>query len=141
VRVDDSGRTLTTNQGVKVGDNQDSLKIGLRGPTALEDFIFREKITHFDHERIPERVVHARGSGAHGYFESYLDLSPITRAAPFAKAGKRTRCSCAFPPWPVRAARPTRCATCAASPPSSIPTKASGTWSATTSRFSSSRTR
>jgi catalase len=90
VRVDDSARTLTTNQAVKVGDNQDSLKIGLRGPTAMEDFIFREKITHFDHERIPERVVHARGSGAHGFFESYQDLSPLTRAAPFARAGKRT---------------------------------------------------
>jgi catalase len=90
VRVDDSGRELTTNQGVKVADNQDSLKIGLRGPTAMEDFIFREKITHFDHERIPERVVHARGAGAHGFFESYQDLSSITRASLFAKPGKRT---------------------------------------------------
>jgi catalase len=90
VRVDDSGRELTTNQGVKVADNQDSLKIGLRGPTAMEDFIFREKITHFDHERIPERVVHARGSAAHGFFESYHDLSSITRASVFAKPGKRT---------------------------------------------------
>jgi len=90
VRVDDSGRELTTNQGVKVADNQDSLKIGLRGPTAMEDFIFREKITHFDHERIPERVVHARGAGAHGFFESYQDLSSITRASVFAKPGKRT---------------------------------------------------
>jgi len=90
VRIDDSGRELTTNQGVKVADNQDSLKIGLRGPTAMEDFIFREKITHFDHERIPERVVHARGAGAHGFFESYQDLSSITRASVFAKPGKRT---------------------------------------------------
>ena len=90
VRVDDSNRELTTNQGVKVADNQDSLKIGLRGPTAMEDFIFREKITHFDHERIPERVVHARGAGAHGFFESYQDLSSITRASLFAKPGKRT---------------------------------------------------
>jgi catalase len=90
VRVDDSRRELTTNQGVKVADNQDSLKIGLRGPTAMEDFIFREKITHFDHERIPERVVHARGAGAHGYFESYEDLSNITRASLFGKPGKRT---------------------------------------------------
>jgi len=90
VRVDDSGRELTTNQAVKVADNQDSLKIGLRGPTAMEDFIFREKITHFDHERIPERVVHARGAGAHGFFESYQDLSEITRASLFGKAGKRT---------------------------------------------------
>jgi catalase len=89
-RVDDTGRELTTNQGVPVADNQDSLKAGLRGPTLMEDFILREKITHFDHERIPERVVHARGSAAHGYFESYEDLRAITRAAPFAAAGKRT---------------------------------------------------
>ncbi|KAF3997920.1 catalase [Glaciimonas immobilis] len=90
VRVDAGNQVLTTNQGVPVADNQHSLKIGLRGPTALEDFILREKITHFDHERIPERVVHARGSAAHGYFESYQDLSDLTRAAPFAQAGKRT---------------------------------------------------
>ena len=89
VRVDDTGQRLTTNQGVPVANNQDSLKIGLRGPTAMEDFILREKITHFDHERIPERVVHARGSAAHGYFESYHDLSDLTRAALFC-AGKRT---------------------------------------------------
>jgi catalase len=90
VRVDDTGRRLTTNQGVPVANNQDSLKIGLRGPTAMEDFIMREKITHFDHERIPERVVHARGSAAHGYFECYRDLSAITRAAPFQLDHKRT---------------------------------------------------
>ena len=81
---------LTTNQGVAVGDNQHSLKAGLRGPTLLEDFILREKLTHFDHERIPERVVHARGSAAHGFFEAYAPLTDITRAAPFAEAGKRT---------------------------------------------------
>ncbi|MEP6999869.1 MAG: catalase [bacterium] len=90
VRVDSSGRALTTNQGVEVGDNQNSLKAGLRGPTLLEDFILREKITHFDHERIPERIVHARGSGAHGFFECYAPMSRYTRAAPFAAAGKRT---------------------------------------------------
>lgn len=90
VRVDSSEQMLTTNQGVPVADNQHSLKIGLRGPTALEDFILREKITHFDHERIPERVVHARGSAAHGYFENYHSLSDITRATVFAEAGKRT---------------------------------------------------
>ncbi|KAB8043408.1 catalase [Janthinobacterium aquaticum] len=89
-RADDTGCTLTTNQGVPVGDNQNSLKAGLRGHTLLEDFILREKITHFDHERIPERVVHARGSAAHGYFECYKEQSTLTRAAPFAKAGKRT---------------------------------------------------
>ncbi|HEY0063426.1 MAG TPA: catalase [Telluria sp.] len=90
VRVDSGGQVLTTNQGVAVADNQHSLKIGLRGPTALEDFILREKITHFDHERIPERVVHARGSAAHGYFESYGNFSELTRATVFAEAGKRT---------------------------------------------------
>ncbi|MDQ6629624.1 MAG: catalase [Pseudomonadota bacterium] len=90
VRVDSSGQALTTNMGIAVSDNQNSLKAGLRGPTLLEDFILREKITHFDHERIPERIVHARGSAAHGYFESYQSLAPITRAAPFAEAGKRT---------------------------------------------------
>ena len=90
VRVDDSAQRLTTNQGMPVADNQHSLKIGLRGPTAMEDFILREKITHFDHERIPERVVHARGSAAHGYFEAYKDLREYTCATPFAAAGKRT---------------------------------------------------
>ena len=90
VRVDNSGQALTTNQGVAVGDNQNSLKAGLRGPTLLEDFILREKITHFDHERIPERIVHARGSGAHGYFECYKPLTKYTRAAPFKEAGKQT---------------------------------------------------
>jgi len=89
-RVDSSARVLTTNQGVPVADNQNSLKAGLRGPSLLEDFILREKITHFDHERIPERIVHARGSGAHGYFECYQPLAEITRASIFAEAGKRT---------------------------------------------------
>jgi catalase len=68
---------LTTNQGVPVADNQNSLKFGLRGPALLEDFILREKITHFDHERIPERIVHARGSGAHGFFECYEPLHAV----------------------------------------------------------------
>ena len=89
-RVNAEGQRLTTNQGVPVATNQDSLKAGLRGPTLLEDFILREKITHFDHERIPERIVHARGSAAHGYFEAYKALPSLTRAAPFAEAGKRT---------------------------------------------------
>ncbi len=90
VRADDSGQALTTNQGTPVADNQNSLKAGLRGPTLLEDFILREKITHFDHERIPERIVHARGSAAHGVFECYESLSKVTRASLFAEAGKRT---------------------------------------------------
>ncbi|MCC2681955.1 MAG: Catalase [Nitrosospira multiformis] len=90
VRADSSNQTLTTNQGVPVGDNQNSLKAGYRGPALLEDFILREKITHFDHERIPERVVHARGSAAHGYFECYESLAQYTCASLFAEAGKRT---------------------------------------------------
>jgi len=89
-RVNDAGQMLTTNQGVAIADNQNSLKAGLRGPTLLEDFILREKITHFDHERIPERIVHARGSGAHGYFECYAPFTKYTKAAPFAKKGKIT---------------------------------------------------
>jgi catalase len=89
-RSDASGRPLTTNQGVAIGDNQNSLKAGLRGPTLLEDFILREKITHFDHERIPERIVHARGSAAHGFFEAYAPMTEFTRAAPFQQAGKIT---------------------------------------------------
>ena len=90
MRADSGDRALTTNQGVPVADNQNSLKAGLRGPALLEDFILREKITHFDHERIPERIVHARGSAAHGYFECYEPLTKITRAALFSEAGKRT---------------------------------------------------
>jgi len=90
VRVDSTARQLTTNMGVAVADNQSSLKAGLRGPTLLEDFVLREKITHFDHERIPERVVHARGSAAHGYFECYRPMTEVTRAGLFAEAGKRT---------------------------------------------------
>jgi catalase len=90
VRADGSGQPLTTNQGVLIADNQNSLKAGMRGPTLLEDFILREKLTHFDHERIPERIVHARGSAAHGYFECYQAMTDVTRAAPFAAAGKRT---------------------------------------------------
>ncbi|WP_431286884.1 catalase [Roseateles chitinivorans] len=90
VRVDSSGQALTTNQGVRIADNQNSLKAGPRGPVLLEDFILREKITHFDHERIPERIVHARGSAAHGFFECYDAITDLTKAAPFKEAGKQT---------------------------------------------------
>lgn len=74
------GQFLTTDQGVKINDNNNSLKAGERGPSLLEDFILREKITHFDHERIPERIVHARGSAAHGFFELYEPLEKYTKA-------------------------------------------------------------
>ena len=81
---------LTTNQGAVIPDNHNSLKAGVRGPTLLEDFILREKITHFDHERIPERVVHARGAGAHGYFELTKSMSEYTRADFLQEPGMRT---------------------------------------------------
>jgi catalase len=90
VRIDAGGQRLTTNQGVPVSDNQNSLKAGVRGPALLKDFMLREKITHFDHERIPERIVHARGSGAHGFFECYEPLVDVTRASLFQDVGKRT---------------------------------------------------
>jgi catalase len=90
-QVAGNGRpNLTTQQGVVVSDDQNSLRVGERGPGALEDFHFREKIFHFDHERIPERVVHARGFGVHGFFENYEPLAEITRADLFQRAGERT---------------------------------------------------
>jgi catalase len=89
-QIADGGAPLTTQQGIPVADDQNTLRLGARGPAALEDFHFREKIFHFDHERIPERVVHARGYGARGYFECYQSLRDITRADPFQEAGKRT---------------------------------------------------
>ncbi len=84
------GEKLTTNQGLKINNNQDSLKAGERGPSLLEDFILREKITHFDHERIPERVVHARGSGAHGVFKLTKSMAAYTKAKFLTELGKET---------------------------------------------------
>jgi catalase len=81
---------MTTAHGVPVSDDQNTLKAGVRGPALIEDFHFREKIFHFDHERIPERVVHARGYGAHGYFENYDSLAEYTRADLFQRAGEKT---------------------------------------------------
>ncbi len=81
---------LTTNQGVALSDNQNSLKSNPRGPTLLEDFILREKITHFDHERIPERIVHARATGAHGFFELTASLAEHTTAKILTEVGVRT---------------------------------------------------
>jgi catalase len=90
VIADDTGEFLTTNQGVRISHDEDSLKAGKRGPTLLEDFHFREKITHFDHEMIPERVVHARGSGAHGVFECTEAMGAYTSADFLSEAGKKT---------------------------------------------------
>ena len=86
----DGNAVLTTQQGAPVADDQNSLKVGERGPVALEDQHLREKIFHFDHERIPERVVHARGYGAHGYFETYESLADVTKADIFQRAGEKT---------------------------------------------------
>ncbi|WP_422922885.1 catalase [Singulisphaera sp. PoT] len=88
--ADSKHPTMTTQQGIPVSDDQNSLKAGARGPTLLEDFHFREKLFHFDHERIPERVVHARGFGAHGYFENYKPLTDLTRADLFQRTGEKT---------------------------------------------------
>jgi catalase len=88
--ADDAHPVLTTNHGTPIADNQNQLKAGPRGPVLLEDEIYREKINHFDHERIPERIVHARGSAAHGYFECTESLADITVADLFQKKGQRT---------------------------------------------------
>ena len=88
--TDATDQFLTTNQGLRINDNQNSLKAGERGATLLEDFILREKITHFDHERIPERIVHARGTGAHGFFELTESLEKYTKANFLNGKGKRT---------------------------------------------------
>lgn len=89
-KSDANNQFLTTNQGVKINDDNNSLSQGQRGPTLLEDFIFREKMTHFDHERIPERIVHARGSGAYGYFEVTNPIPQFTKANFLQTKGKRT---------------------------------------------------
>ena len=89
-RVDSKNQQLTTNTGVKISDTDNSLRAGPRGPTLMEDFHFREKIMHFDHERIPERVVHARGSGAHGYFQVYKSMSKYTKAKFLQDPAKKT---------------------------------------------------
>jgi catalase len=89
-KAEGAGPVLTTQQGIPVSDDQNSLKVGPRGPATLEDFHLREKLFHFDHERIPERVVHARGFGAHGFFENYESLADLTAADLFQRPGERT---------------------------------------------------
>ncbi|KQX15327.1 catalase [Flavobacterium sp. Root420] len=89
-KSDGTNKFLTTDQGVRINDDNNSLKSGERGPSLLEDFILREKITHFDHERIPERIVHARGSGAHGFFEVTNPIPELTKAGFLKEAGLKT---------------------------------------------------
>ena len=111
-RESGADETLTTNQGTRINDDQNSLKAGARGPSLLEDFILREKITHFDHERIPERVVHARGAAAHGYFR-VTSRSALTGRSSSRNRQRRPRSSCGSPRWRARGARATWRATCA----------------------------
>ncbi len=137
----DGGAVLTTNHGMVIADDHNSLKAGPRGPTLLEDFVLREKIFHFDHERIPERIVHARGSGAHGYFERPTTSRRHLQGRA-VREGRQDADLRALLDGRGRARdRPTRRATCAASRSNSTRPKATGTSSATTSRCSSSRTR
>lgn len=114
-RARPDGEALRTNQGVRIADNQNTLRGGARGPSLLEDFIMREKITHFDHERIPERVVHARGSAAHGVFRVYEPMADYTKAAFLQDPAAETPVYVRFSTVQGRAGRPTPCATCAAS--------------------------
>ena len=109
-------RFLTTAQGVRLPDADHSLKAGPRGPSLLEDFHLREKITHFDHERIPERVVHARGAAAHGVFRSYGNAASATRARFLAERDRETRSSFGSRRSRALVVPPTRCATFADSP-------------------------
>ncbi len=95
-RIDDEGKKMTTNQGLKVSEDEFSLKAGERGPTLMEDFHFREKMTHFDHERIPERIVHARGFAAHGEFEVYESMKEYTKAGFLARSICENTCICPF---------------------------------------------
>ncbi len=130
-------KTLTTRQGHPVWDNQSLRSVGERGPATLENYQFIEKITHFDRERIPERVVHARGTAAHGWFEAYGKIgdepaSQYTRAKVLTKAGVRTPVFLRFSTVIGGKESPRPPVTRAVSPSSSTPRTATGTWSATT---------
>ncbi len=133
--------SLTTNQGVALSDNQNSLRANPLGPTLLEDFILREKITHFDHERIPERIVHARATGVHGFFELTASLKKYTTARMLTEVGEKTPVFTRISTVAGGAGSVDTHVTCADSPSSFIRRKAIGTWWATTFRFSSSRMR
>ena len=138
--------TLTTRQGHPVSDNQNNRTIGDRGPTVLENYHFLEKISHFDRERIPERVVHARGAGAHGFFEPTglvgdEPISRYTRARLFQEAGARTPMFARFSTVVTAITLPKRSAIRAALPSSSTRRTATGISWGTTCRCSSSATR
>lgn len=125
---------------MRIANDQNSLRAGTRGPTLLEDFILREKITHFDHERIPERIVHARGSAAHGYFQPYKSLSDITKAAFLSDPEKITPVFVRFSTVQGGAGSADTVRDIAASPPSFIPKKGFSIWLAIIHRCFSFRT-
>jgi catalase len=139
--TDDAHPVLTTNHGTPIADNQNQLKAGARGPVLLEDEIYREKINHFDHERIPERIVHARGSAAHGYFECTDSLADITVADLFQKKGQRTEVFTRFSTVAGGAGSIDTPRDVRGFAVNSIPGREIGTSSATTSPSSSFRTR
>ena len=130
-------KKLTTRAGAPVSDNQNVATAGKRGPMLLQDVWFLEKLAHFDREVIPERRMHAKGSGAFGTFTVTHDITRYTKAKIFSEVGKKTELSLASRPWPASAARPMQNATSAALRSSSTPRRATGTWSATTPRSSS----
>ncbi len=134
-------KTLTTADGMPVADNQNSLSVGPRGPLLSQDFHLAEKMAHFNRERIPERVVHAKGAGAFGTFTVTHDITKYSKAKVFERrSARRPRWSPGSRPSAARKGRATPSATRAASRSSSTPSKATGTWSATTRRSSSSTT-
>ena len=137
--VAQQGQFLTTAHGARLRDTDHSLKAGSRGPTLLQDHHLREKISHFDHERIPERVVHARGAAAHGVFVANGAATSICQA-PFLAKDVQTPVFVRFSTVLGRAAQRIWRATPEVSRPGSTPQRATTTWSATTSRSSSSRT-
>ncbi len=133
--------TMRNQTGQVIGDDENSLKAGERGPTLVAGPLLLEKTQHFDHERIPERIVHARGYGARGYFELTDSLTGITKAKVLTETGVKTPVFVRFSTVGGNMGSSTRRAMCAALPSSSTRARATGTSSATTSRSSSSRTR
>ena len=133
---------MTTYAGIPVADNQNSMTAGPRGPLLMQDYQLLEKMAHFNRERVPERVVHAKGSGAYGTFTVTGDITEVHRAPSCSRGRQADRClRPLLAPWPASAVPPMPSATRAASPSSSTPRKATGTWWATTRRSSSSAIR
>ena len=137
----DERKTLTTAAGIPVSDNQTSLTAGERGPTLLQDHHLLEKLAHFNRERIPERVVHAKAAGAHGTLTVTDDITQFTKAKLFSEVGKKTEMFGRFSTVAGEKGSPTRSAMSEALPSSSTPKRATGTWSATTRPPSLSGTR